>query len=80
MPIYEYSCADCGRNFEVTHLTKESYENIGCPGCGGLSVKKALSTFAVAAVSNSGALPSCEFTGGCSTPNVPGCKTGACGM
>ncbi len=80
MPIYEYICSDCGRRFEVTHLTRESYENLNCPACESVSVGRALSTFSVSVSSNVAAPPRCEMTGSCPTPNIPGCRTGTCGI
>ncbi|HEX9078114.1 MAG TPA: zinc ribbon domain-containing protein [Desulfuromonadaceae bacterium] len=44
MPIFEYSCADCGLRFEKLH--KPGIEQqCKCPGCGSARVRKELSPF-----------------------------------
>ncbi|MDH5509379.1 MAG: zinc ribbon domain-containing protein [Nitrospinota bacterium] len=79
MPIYEYQCAGCGAGFEVMHLSAESYESIECPKCKSKKISREMSTFAVSALAP-GAAPICEMTGGCASPNIPGCASGACGL
>jgi putative FmdB family regulatory protein len=41
MPLYEYSCRDCGRTFEV--LVKESDDQPTCPDCGATNPTKLMS-------------------------------------
>jgi putative FmdB family regulatory protein len=48
MPLYEYSCRDCGRRFEALVFGSE---RPGCPACGGRKLEKLLSTFAVGGAS-----------------------------
>jgi len=74
MPIYEYRCRSCEREFEV--LLQGSKKPV-CPGCGGKNLEKKPSVFAVsgAGEKESGAgLPgpcrSCGHAGG----------PGACGL
>lgn len=43
MPIYEYHCDGCGKDFEV--LVFNSSEKIQCPDCGSKKVKRLLSGF-----------------------------------
>lgn len=47
MPIYEYHCENCGRDFDlfVRSATKRSEPE--CPHCGSTKVKKAVSLFGV---------------------------------
>jgi putative FmdB family regulatory protein len=45
MPIFEYSCFDCGSHFEKLHKSRSDQE-INCPECGSLKIKKELSVFA----------------------------------
>ena len=78
MPIYEYLCAGCGHRFEVMHIAADSYGSVRCPACGGKRAGRQLSTFAVAAPAS--AAPMCERTGACASPDIPGCKSGACGL
>ena len=44
MPIFEFTCAECGENFETLILSGEAIE---CPKCGNKNVIKLLSNFAV---------------------------------
>ena len=44
MPIYEYRCRTCDREFEI--LVQGSARPV-CPGCGGRKLDKKLSVFAV---------------------------------
>jgi putative FmdB family regulatory protein len=41
MPIYEYTCDDCGKNFERLVFGSEIPD---CPSCDGKKVKKMMST------------------------------------
>jgi putative FmdB family regulatory protein len=71
MPLYEYSCAGCGKRFEV--LMREGVTP-ACPACQSQSVEKQLSTFAVRAMSPKTApMPTGGPCGGCQNP-------GACGF
>lgn len=40
MPVYEYVCNDCARQFEVLLLRKET---AACPSCEGVDLKRMLS-------------------------------------
>lgn len=74
MPIYEYSCNDCGNRFEKLVRTSTVVAEIECPSCGEKHLKQELSTFAAHAngSSQSADMPSCPG-GRCSNP-------GMCGM
>ncbi len=73
MPIFEYTCEDCGTAFEK--LVRASSENgVACPSCGQDHVKKEWSTFAARAQSDSPAaasMPSCPG-GMCQSPGMCG--------
>ncbi len=62
MPLYEFSCADCGDSFEKRVRLSESLENISCPHCGSVKTEKKLSQFAV-----KGSTPSTRSASACST-------------
>jgi putative FmdB family regulatory protein len=73
MPIFEYSCEDCGTKFEK--LVRRTGEEVACPSCGQNHLKTELSTFAAHAngsTKQSTQMPSCPG-GMCRTP-------GLCGM
>ena len=44
MPIYEYMCAGCGKNFEVLLASRTA--KAACPHCGSRKLKRLFSTFA----------------------------------
>jgi len=69
MPIFEYLCKDCGKQFEV--LVRGA-ERARCPKCNGARLEQQLSAFAVAAGHAHGG--SADFA----PESTPGC--GSCGM
>ena len=74
MPIYEYECASCGREFET--LVRKSSPPPQCPGCHGTELRKKLSAFAAitGAASAHAELPApCQSCGNQGGP-------GACGF
>jgi putative FmdB family regulatory protein len=74
MPIYEYECNSCGREFEI--LVRNASPPPECPGCHGSELRKKLSAFAAitGAASAHAELPaSCQS---CGNPGGPG----ACGF
>ncbi len=44
MPIYEYTCCSCGKEFE--ELVLSSSEKVKCPKCKSAKVDKKMSVFA----------------------------------
>ena len=44
MPIFEYQCASCGKDFEI--LVRNSSPAPQCPACSGTELHKKLSAFA----------------------------------
>jgi len=77
MPIYEYVCADCAREFEELVRGDEA---VVCPLCGSARAAKKLSTFATARAGGAARPGSREpapygAPGGCGTcgdPRGPG--------
>ena len=61
MPIYEYECRDCGRQFEKIVYRTSSLQT--CEACGSSRVQKRYSAFAVVASRSVGT----EAPAGCST-------------
>ncbi|MXZ34360.1 MAG: zinc ribbon domain-containing protein [Acidobacteria bacterium] len=61
MPIYEYECGDCGRQFErIVYRTSSAAT---CDSCGSTRVEKRYSAFAVGASDSLGS----EAPSGCTT-------------
>jgi putative FmdB family regulatory protein len=62
MPIFEYACQDCGREFEafVTSSRKPA-----CPGCEGEKLAKRLSSPGFVGVGAPRAVSSSQPSGGC---------------
>lgn len=77
MPIYEFSCRDCGHKFEALRLSSAGFKDVRCPKCHGKKVAKQMSAFAPA-TGGSSAAGACE-DGECKMP-YPSCASGMCGM
>jgi len=69
MPIYEYHCRSCGRDFET--LVRAS-ETPACIHCSGADLEKKLSVFAPQTGQAAGAAPSAGPCGACGHPAGPG--------
>jgi len=68
MPIYEYACQDCGREFEKLVRSDTVPE---CPQCHSTQLEKRLSVFATA--SSQEAMPQASGPcGSCGHPGGPG--------
>lgn len=73
MPIYEYHCSSCGRQFEKL-MSSSSVKNPECPTCG-KATEKLLSTFAAASVgSGSGGDSESSSGGSCCSGGSCGCR------
>ena len=70
MPIYEYTCRDCGAKFEQFVRTMSGQDKFNCPKCNSKQTARALSVFAVgaegarASSAASGDMPTCGRCGG----------------
>jgi putative FmdB family regulatory protein len=71
MPIYEFTCAKCGKDSEIL-VRSSNWQGTRCPHCKSTRLSKQFSTFA----SNSAG------TGGGGAPPPQGCSgnPGSCGM
>jgi putative FmdB family regulatory protein len=71
MPVFDYQCTDCGKNYDVYHKVREIKEDVICPSCGSVKHKKLMSVTSVSMGAKSDyAPPSCP-SGGC-------CSGGSC--
>jgi putative FmdB family regulatory protein len=68
MPIYEYTCKDCGQTFEVLTTSRSNAEPPTCRHCQSARVNKIISAGSFR--STSGAPPPTTAPAGCS------CKSG----
>jgi putative FmdB family regulatory protein len=69
MPIYEYACEDCGREFET--LVRSGTVPV-CPQCQSTHLHKRLSVFATATSASSAAQDLPGPCGTCGHPDGPG--------
>jgi putative FmdB family regulatory protein len=69
MPIFEYACKDCGRQFEMFVTANRT---AACPACQGVNLGKLLSTPGMVGTA-SAREPSCAM------PASPMCGSGRCG-
>ena len=53
MPIYEYRCEACGKDFEVFVRSLSLQAEPTCPKCGSKKAKKAISLFGVGGAASS---------------------------
>lgn len=72
MPIFEYACGSCGKEFET--LVRGSSPAPECPSCHGSQLEKKLSTFSVASSALTMTMPSPDAApcGSCGHPDGPG--------
>jgi putative FmdB family regulatory protein len=69
MPIFEYACHDCGKQFE-TLVRSETVP--ACPACGSVQLEKQLSVFATTTVTESAGAAMPSPCGSCGNPGGPG--------
>jgi putative FmdB family regulatory protein len=71
MPLFEYACRSCDREFETLVRASETPE---CPACGGTDLERRLSVFAAHTNGNGGAdaMPAVGACGRCGDPRGPG--------
>jgi len=75
MPLYEFRCEKCDREFELL-VRSSNWKGSACPHCGSTKLSKQLSTFAPATAGSSGPMP-CDF-GSCPAPAAKRSGCGGC--
>jgi putative FmdB family regulatory protein len=45
MPIYEYKCSTCGREFGKLILSEDDRRSLACPSCGSRDLERLMSRF-----------------------------------
>jgi putative FmdB family regulatory protein len=69
MPIYEYACQGCGREFEALVRTDTTAQ---CPDCHSTELEKKLSVFATATSEAPRTAAAAGPCGACGHPDGPG--------
>ncbi len=72
MPIYEYSCAECGESFEKLVRTTSGSADIRCPHCNTDKVSRKVSVFGFAGGSGGSSFGSFGGSSGSSCGPVGG--------
>lgn len=60
MPFYDYMCQECGKVFDRMIPMERRNEDQVCPKCGGIGVRKVVSTFNATTPSGAGSTESCS--------------------
>jgi putative FmdB family regulatory protein len=68
MPIYEYHCLKCGKDFEALVFKNEE---VSCPACGSKELQKKFSVFATQGLEKNVGSQSC---GSCKATSCENCK------
>ncbi len=71
MPIYEYSCHDCGQKFELMRTFSQADTETSCQNCGSTQVRRLPSL--VNAFSDSGSLTGGSHCGSCASNDCSSC-------
>lgn len=76
MPIFEYACQNCGKEFETIVLSGQKPQ---CPKCKSTKLRQKLSVFAVASAGKTCGAGFAEGDGSCGTCGDPR-GPGACSL
>ncbi len=70
MPIYEYTCKQCQKQFETLVRSMSSTAPVKCPECGSENTARTLSVFAVGSEQGSRSTPASQpgLCGRCGEP------------
>jgi len=66
MPIYEFKCNKCGKNFEQLIFSSDEEEKLACPSCGERDTCRLMSLFSSGSP-NSGKSLSSGLSSSCSS-------------
>jgi putative FmdB family regulatory protein len=78
MPIFEYSCDDCGTKFEKLVRRTAEADAVRCPSCGQDHLTTQNSTFAARSAASKSAAPAVDCGAGMCGGGM--CVGGMCGM
>ena len=65
MPLYEFVCGKCDKDFELLVRSAKWEGEATCPHCGSKKLSKRLSVFASQAAGGEPQAPACNRPGGC---------------
>jgi putative FmdB family regulatory protein len=65
MPLYEYACRDCDRQFEVLQRMGADSRGLSCPSCGAPKPARLQSSFATASTEKARTTPAPGFGCAC---------------
>ncbi len=74
MPLYEYVCLECKKQFEVLRPISEADSAFACPACGREQIKRKLAVFYARSGGHSLAGSSASSCGSCSAGSCAGCS------
>ena len=64
MPLFEFSCLDCGIEFETLVLKYSEISDVACPSCGGKKLEEKVSSFASVSKNGASSAANCTPSGG----------------
>ncbi|MBF0406931.1 MAG: zinc ribbon domain-containing protein [Candidatus Riflebacteria bacterium] len=77
MPIYEFNCTSCKKDFDLLLSLKADHSQVTCPDCSSGNVRKKVSSFARGS-SSSDSSPDYSSSHG-SSSGCGSCSTHSCG-
>ncbi|MFP4416794.1 MAG: FmdB family zinc ribbon protein [Chitinivibrionales bacterium] len=77
MPIYEYRCKSCGKDFEEL-VTRDSGQPLPCPSCESNDTEKLMSVFG--GISMGAKSGGCGAADSCGAAGSSCCSSGTCPM
>jgi len=64
MPIFEFACTECGKEFECLVLKSSEMAGQKCPECNSMKLEEKVSSFASVSDSGGSGLSNCTPSGG----------------
>lgn len=65
MPLYDYKCPECNKEFTEIRKSSERDEPVKCPECGKMESKRMLSGFSIGVNSGSESCSACQLGSQC---------------
>jgi putative FmdB family regulatory protein len=75
MPLYEYHCKDCSKNFEIMRRFSESDSAASCPACESKQTVKMVSVVNARISAGGSVKPISGGGGGCGSCSSSGCAS-----